>query len=333
MQNVNLIQPNIADGVKLLIRESDIEKAVRLLTEHRPLQKGELAPGKILVPVDFSAISANAAKFAIKLANRFNAEVKILHVYHSPTIDMIPFSDVGSIQVDFDYSGQLLQKEAKSRLLNFYGEIKNFATEQKLDKVQIGYSLREGFTGFGIVEMVKRYRPSLIVMGTRGEGFESIELVGDVAAQVAEDTKVPILVIPEKADLSEPTNLNQIIYAAHLDGKDAFAVRKLLALVSGFNVTIKCIYACDEPDNAVVRANMNQLKDYLNKVVKHAPIEYELLHSNDAAKTFRKYIMDQNIDLFALTMRKRSIWARIFNPSLTRQMLAEADIPVLIFPV
>jgi nucleotide-binding universal stress UspA family protein len=217
--------------------------------------------------------------------------------------------------------------------LNFYQEIKNFAHEQKLNNVQVGYSLREGFSGFGIVEMAKRYKPSLIVMGTRSEGFESIELVGDVAAQVAEDTKVPILVIPEKADLSEPTNLNQIIYAAHLDGKDAFAVRKLLALVSGFNVSIKCIYACDDPDNAAVKANMNQLKNYLSKVVKNAPIEYELLHSKDAAKTFTKYITEQNIDLFALTMSKRSIWARIFNPSLTREMLAQADIPMLIFPV
>ncbi|HPW66022.1 MAG TPA: universal stress protein [Salinivirgaceae bacterium] len=332
IRNVNLIQPNVADGVKLIIKESDVEKAIKLLSKQAPAKNSELIPGKILVPIDFSAISANAAKFAVRLAEIFHAEVKLLHVYHSPTIDMIPFRDVGSIQIDFEYNTQMIQKEARSKLLNFYNEIRNFINEQNLNNVRLGYALREGYINSGIVETAIQDKPSLIVMGTRSRGFESIELVGNIAVKVAGNTNIPILVLPEKAYLSEPTNVNKIVYAAHLDGKDAASIRKLLALVSSFNVSIKCIYACDEPDSSIVKAVFNQLKEYLSKVVKNAPIDYELVHSKDVSKTFKKYIMDNDIDLFALTMRKRSAWARIFNPSLTREMLAQADIPMLIFP-
>ena len=317
LQNENLIQPNVGDGVNILICEKDVEKALRLITEHKPLKKGNINVGKILVPIDFSEVSLNAAKFAVKLANNYKAEVKILHVYHTPTIDMIPFSDIGSIQIDFDYSGQILHKEAKNRLLKTYQDLKTYCTQENLTNVRIGYSLKEGFSSFGIIEMAKHYKPSVIVMGTRSSGFESIELVGDVAAQVAEYTKIPILVIPEKADFKKLSDIKQIIYAAHLDGKDAFSIRKLLILLSSFNTSVKCLYASDAPDNAIIKAKMNQLKTYLNKVISNTSIDYDIIRSESASKTFQKYIHNQNIHLFAISMRKRSIWSRIFDPSLT----------------
>ncbi len=333
LQNVNMVQPNIAEGVKVLIRESDVEKAIRYLSANPPQSKTETVPTKILVPVDFSTSSTNAARFALRLAERFGSEVKILHVYHSPTIDMIPFSDVGSIQIDFEYNNPMVQHEAKKRLLKLYDELKKFITEQKLNNVRLGYSLREGFVSFGIIDVVRRYKPTLIIMGTRSSGFESIELVGDVAAQVAEETKIPLLVIPENAVLSEPSNVNNIIYAAHLDGKDAFALRKMFSLLRGFKFHVRCIYACENPNDALVKAKMKELETYINKVIKNAPIRFEVIPSKDAFNTFKESLLKENIDLFSLTMHKRSFWARLFNPSLTRQMLAKSDIPMLIIPV
>ncbi|HON19421.1 MAG TPA: universal stress protein [Salinivirgaceae bacterium] len=333
LQNVNLVQPNVSDGVKVMIHEKDVEKAIRLLSTSQPLGKTEAAPAKILVPVDFTTGSINAAKFALKLAHRFSSEVKILHVFHSPTIDMIPFSDVGSIQIDFDYNNQVVQHEAKKQLLQMYEELKNFMKEQKLENARIGYSLREGFAAFGIVDVARRYKPTLIIMGTRSSGFESVELVGDVAAQVAEETKIPLLVLPENVSLSEPSNVNNILYALHLDGKDAFALRKLFSLLRGFKIKVRCIYASENPEDAIVKAKMKELQSYIHKTIKNTEITFEILHSKDAFQTFRRALVEENIDLFALTMRKRSFWVRLFNPSLTRQMLAQSDTPMLIFPV
>ncbi|MDD2563117.1 MAG: universal stress protein [Salinivirgaceae bacterium] len=332
LQNENLIQPTVGEGVKVLIRENDVEKAMKLIAKHRPSKRKIQTIGKILVPIDFSEVSLNAAKFAIKLANKYKAEVKLLHVYHLPTIDMIPFSDIGSIQIDFDYSGQILQKETKERLRKAFADLKSYAVKENLNDVQLGYSLQEGFTAFGIVEMTKQYKPSIIIMGTRNNGFESIELVGSVAAEVAEDVTVPILVIPEKADFTRLSDIKKIIYAAHLDDKDAFSIRKLAVLMSAFSVSIKCIYASDSENNAVNKAKMNQLKEYLDTVIKTTDIDYEILQCDKASTTFQDYIQNQKIDLFAINMRKRTIWSRIFNLSLSRQMLAKADVPILIFP-
>jgi hypothetical protein len=50
----------------------------------------------------FLGTFANAARYAVMLATKYNAQIKLLHVFNSPVVDMIPLTDVASIQIDFD---------------------------------------------------------------------------------------------------------------------------------------------------------------------------------------------------------------------------------------
>jgi len=77
---------------------------------------------------------------------------------------------------------------------------------------------------------------------------------------------------------------------------------------------------------------MSALEDYTKRVVKKAKVDFELIKGKNAAEAFKGYITGRNINLFALTMHKRGLLERLFNPSLTRKMLSDADIPLLIFP-
>ncbi|MFO8021792.1 MAG: universal stress protein, partial [Perlabentimonas sp.] len=176
LKNVNLVQPNVSDNVKVQISEDDAEKAIKLLSSYRlTKKKGEHQPRKILVPLDFSEHSKNAAYFALKLAKVYGAEVKLLHVFNSPIVDMIPFTDASSIQIDVDVSYQILQKNAKEQLLKFFYKIRKYADDNGMESLKIGYALREGFASYGIVDMCKRYKPGMIIMGTKSEGFRSAE--------------------------------------------------------------------------------------------------------------------------------------------------------------
>jgi hypothetical protein len=100
LRNVNLVQPTVSEGVKVQIRESDAAKALKLLSErhHKGLEKSVPGIRKILVPIDFSAPSQNAARFALLLASKYGSEIKLLHVFNSPMVDMIPFTDAASIR-------------------------------------------------------------------------------------------------------------------------------------------------------------------------------------------------------------------------------------------
>lgn len=332
LKNVNLVQPNVSDNVKVQISELDAEKAIRLLAAFRQPEKGDPKPRRILVPVDFSDYSKNAAYFALKLAYVYGAEVKLLNVFNSPVVDMIPFTDAASIQVDIDISYQILQKNAKEQLLKLFHEMRKYADKHGMDSIKIGYSLREGFASYGIIDMCRRYNPGLIVMGTKSEGFRSTELVGSVAAEVVRDTKIPLLVIPENANLKELSEVKNVLYATRFDDSDFTAIRKLISIVSGFNVNLVCANVSDDPENSITQAKMSSLKDYIKKVVKKTKVEFEIIKGKNTAEAFKGYIAGKNIDLLALTMHKRGLLESIFNPSLTRKLLSDADIPLLIFP-
>lgn len=332
LKNVNLVQPNVSDNVKVQIRESDAEKAIMLLSVVKYHQKGEKRPRKILVPIDFSEHSKNAAYFALKLAFVYGAELKLLHVFNSPIVDMIPFTDAASIQIDVDISYQILQKNAKEQLLKFYHNLVKYASENGMQTLKIGYSLQEGFASYGIIDMCRRYKPGMIVMGTKREGFRSVELVGSVAADVVEETKIPLLVIPEKATLRDLSEVKNVLYATRFDESDYIAIRKLITILSGFQVTISCASVTNEPENPIIKGNISSLRDYFKKVAKKTHVEFDVIKGKDTAEAFKGYITGKSVSLFALTMHKRGLLSRFFNPSLTRKMLAEADVPLLIFP-
>lgn len=332
LKNVNLVQPHVSEGVKVQIREADVEKALNLLSFFNYSQRGELGPRKILVPIDFSEPSKNAAFFAVKLAHKYGAEIKLLHLFASPIIDMIPFSDAASIQIDVDISYQTIQRNAKDKLIKFHAELKQYALQNGMPEVRIGYSLRENYVIYGIVEMCLSYRPGIIVMGTKRDGFRSSELLGSAAAEVADETGIPILVIPEKAQLTDLDQLQKVLYVTTLDDGDYQALRKLLTIVSPFNVGVHCIHLTTDAENVVVGALMKSMSNYFNSITKRVQVKFEVLETQKGKDALRGYIAREKINLVSLTMHKRNLLERLINPSLTRKMLSEADMPLLIFP-
>ncbi len=333
LHNENLIQPAIAEGVQVLIKESDVVKVAKYLTEKRAVEhEGKIkGPRKILVPIDFSVPSLNAARFAIYLASKYGSEVKLLHVFNSPLVDMIPFTDAASIQIDIDISYNVLRKSAKEKLIKFYDDLKVFAKQIDLSNVKIGYALIEGYAAYGIVEMSQRYKPGIIVMGTKGEGYRSTELVGSVATEVSNETQIPLLVIPEAAVMKGIDDVKNVLYTTNFDACDYKAIRKLVSITSAFKVNLHCIHVSNESDISMQQAKMNSLKTYFKEINPRLKVECTLVKGDNVVNAFKNYIHENNINLIALTSHKRNIIYNILNPSVTKKMLYQSDVPVLLF--
>jgi len=334
LSNVNVVQPNISEGVKVQIRESDADKAIKLLSERnlKYPQKGISVPRKILVPVDFSIPSQNAARYALLLASKYGSEVKLLHVFNSPMVDMIPFTDAASVQIDIDINYNIIHKTAKDNLLKFYTDLKEFAEKTGLGSINVGYSLIEGYAAYGIIEMSKRYNPGIIIIGTKGEGFKSTELVGSVATEVSHETHLPLLVIPEAAVLKGIDEVKNVLYATTFDETDLLAIRKLISILSPFNVNIHCLHVSNYPENALIKAKMSNIQEYFKEVNPKVNVECVIIRGKDVVSEFVKYIHQNQINLVALTHLKRSMINKLFNPSICKKMLYESDVPVLLFP-
>lgn len=334
LHDMNILEGAIAKGVKVEIRESDAERALKLLSalhQTEDAKRLDRLLRKILVPVDFSEPSQNAARYAVMLAAKYGAQVKLLHVFNSPVVDMIPFTDVASIQIDFDMSYHLLYNSAKEKLLKFHSDLVQFASHMGYNNVQIGYTLREGNASYGIIEASKRYKPGIIVMGTKGEGFKSTELVGSVATEVSDETHIPLLVIPEKAVLKGVDDVKRVLYITNFDSSDNLSIRKLLRIISPFQVELHCLHITDKPESPGIKALMASTSDYISSVAPSLGFTCSIISGREHEKSLNDYVKNNQISLVALTSLKRSLLFKLFNPSLAKRMIYHSEVPVLLF--
>jgi nucleotide-binding universal stress UspA family protein len=336
LSNVHLIQGAAPEGVKIQIKSDDIEKALRLVQEWKAEQeyadrKNPKTVRRVLVPVDFSDYSRNACMYALNLAQKIRAEVKILHVYYAPIVDLVPITDAYSIQVDMDINLREMEANARKSLTSFVNDIRQMASKHKMDDVKIGYALREGVTEDEIARMAKDYNPGIIVLGTKGKGEKQSDIIGSVVYRVLDRTRVPVLAIPENSTYNVNREVKNIAYATEFDDSDYVAIRRLLTILSEFKVKVHCIHLSKENRKSMDEVKMENLKDYFRKVHKGIEVNCHLLEGEDNLKEVESFVEKKQIDLFSMVNRKRGLLARLFNPGLTRKLIYQSTIPLLIF--
>lgn len=147
----------------------------------------EFAPGMILCPVDLSAASVVLLSWARLLAERFSAEVEVLHASWSEPPRYFLEDQVSGLaakeKVEIDQLSRSLRQAVRKAL----GPKTKFTVEVK-----------EGHAARVILEHARRHHPGLIVMGSHGHSGVARLLLGSVAENVVRETGetgVPVLVV------------------------------------------------------------------------------------------------------------------------------------------
>src|SRR6266496_6427391 len=136
---------------------------------------------KMLVAIDGSDASMNAADYAISISKGYNAELYALYV----------------IRADVDLFGPHETSEFMTRMRNegekYLNKVKLKANEKNIQiKTEIISSIN---IAGGIVDFAEENNIDLIVIGTRGRsGFNKL-LLGSVASHVVTYAHCPVLVV------------------------------------------------------------------------------------------------------------------------------------------
>lgn len=134
---------------------------------------------KILVPTDFSPHSERAADYAAMLADRFHAEIVLLHV-----VEPFPYSVTDTMTVI--NHGKALKTIAASLIENARAKL-----EQSGATVEA--HLTQGVPHEEILRWAGKKKIDLIVMGTRGRTGVGHFLLGSVADRVVHLAPCPVL--------------------------------------------------------------------------------------------------------------------------------------------
>jgi nucleotide-binding universal stress UspA family protein len=269
----------------------------------------------ILVPVDFSKCSNNAAKYAMQIAAQAKCKVILLHSYHVP----IAMAEVPQIT---DLSTEIKRDSV--------GLVKKLTESLQKDNpaVKIETTVVAGFAHDAIIAEAKAKKVDLIIMGTRGKHGVLDEIFGSVTSGVIAHSKLPVLAVPEGSRFKGISKIALSVDLYPNAHKDALA--PLVDFAKTFNAEIM-LYHIAETDMLNIWG-FDKEKARITKslgAVKHSFFEED---TNDVTGGIDKFVRKHKAEVLSVISRKHNFIERLFWRSITRRMALHSKMPFLALP-
>lgn len=145
----------------------------------------KISLNRILFPTDFSDASKEAEAYAVALAERFGAELHLLHVVSQ----VMPYSDASSTWVMPDNETQFQVEMADKRLLQ------RVPSSECSEETRVLRTTVVGFPVDQILGYATKHEIDLIVCGTHGHSWLAHALIGSVAEKLVRMATCPVLTI------------------------------------------------------------------------------------------------------------------------------------------
>ncbi|WP_353432969.1 universal stress protein [Polynucleobacter sp. MWH-UH23A] len=139
---------------------------------------------KILLPIDGSKSSLNAAKYVAKLASNSRSPIKVTLVSVHDDTGLTHVKQFVSKSVVDDYLREISEKELKP-------------AQKVLDAARVKHSMviKRGHIAEEIITLANKEKVDIIVMGAKGRSALLDVLIGSVAQRVSSLAKQPVLLV------------------------------------------------------------------------------------------------------------------------------------------
>lgn len=273
----------------------------------------------LLVPTDFSKNAENALDYAVFIAKKEKYKIVLLHVYS--TLVTLPSPDI-PVQY-YAEAFESIRETASARL----NELKNKV--MKKGKIACDILIEEGFTVETIIDVARRKKAYLVIMGTKGASGLTKIIIGSNTAKVIEKIKCPVIAVPEKAKF---TGMQQIAYATQYHSSDMPALKKLAAISKGFKPTLHLVHIADGAYTiSTEREYMQRFTEKIKKGIKSKSVLATVIEGSSIEKELERYFKKHQIDLLAISTKHRNFIEKMFGKSITKALVFHNKVPLLIF--
>jgi len=323
--------------VLLKVKAGQSEKAIETLLElHKEYDLEEIRDDpnyreskKILLPLKLSDSCIELCEFAVRLAQKHHAEIKVMHVYPDPTFD-----EPSKYTASWEKIVKMKLKEAHSlaqkKLVKFSDEIKKRVPSEIRKDVKLHYRIFKGTPENVISAACKRYKPDVMVIGTKMSREEDGEFMGKTLVKVIENAQFPILAVPEGSAFTGKDKLN-VLYTTDFYESDNASLNALLNLLEPYDKKINCIHV-ELENSSKNREKVDELNAMLKKDYADHNIVCVSFQSSSIPDGINNFIRENNIDLVSFARIKHSAFYRLFHQDLVEALVARINVPMLILP-
>lgn len=260
----------------------------------------------ILLATDYSPSAQNAAVYALELSRQLNAPLELIHAYVIPfayTDSPVPLLNIEEIQ-----------KIAEESMEVELQRLRKLAPESRITS-----KILPGDIIDCLVEIIADQAPSLIIMGTSGEGSDSI-LWGSMAVKALRNLKAPVLAIPANVSWKP---VNKLCFAAdydqvseHTPSAEIIKWAKLMA------ASVDVIHV-DKPEKAVTPPQM-----LVNMLAPLQP-QYHAIINENIEGGVAEFLQEHHIGWLLVIPKKYGFFENLFHKSRTKLLTQVSNVPVL----
>ncbi|WP_128544136.1 universal stress protein [Larkinella soli] len=274
----------------------------------------------LLVPTDFSGTSDQALLWARFLAKQYQSTLILTHVTQPVIPDTtLPTGEIGAgvlVAQELDEAGEHRLKELAGRL--------------QTEGFSVRAEARFGAVDDEIIAVADELNPDLIVMGRSHFDTFFDRLAGSSATDVAMAAPCPVLVVPAPEEgKATAVQLNRIAYATQLEFDENEILRPVVELARTFGAGLSLIKV--RADN---QPNVRDDRQYLTQIEREFGrdrLREEEVHADNVTEGLTRYINENQVDMLVMATRERDFLSRLLNPSLTKRMVLNSSIPILVY--
>lgn len=347
LQNYVASGAPIAVAIRVMIHEKDLPMALKItesiqhLTSfsHDNIIQGHR--GELLIPVDFNEYCICACKAGFDIANHLHLQPVILHAYPAPIFtpsfaldDSSNLSLENSLEEEYNEVelSKDLQKNSRKKMKDLISTLHEEQKKGNLPDLNFKAIMEDGVAEDVIKDYCRVSPPSLVVMVTRGKEKKGEQLIGSVTAEVLDDSKVPILSIPENCNFTLIEHLKEVVYLCNLDQHDLICMDTFMRMFEYPEVTLTLIPINDRQEKEV-KNKLLSLKEYFTKTYPTAHFITAMFPQKTFMPDFNHYESQRGTNLIVVPNRKKNAFMRLFNPGIAHRLLFERDLPLLAIPI
>ncbi|MGG9961260.1 universal stress protein [Ferruginibacter sp. SUN106] len=268
---------------------------------------------KIIAPVDFSDVAANAAIFAGNLAEFYGAELWLYHSYEM----VIPVTEYG-----YSYVSIVEMQEAAEHELNAFKDKVQGALRRT---ITINIKAENATLTEGLTALCDEVKPEFVVMGLSGKNALTRLVVGSNTIRAIHQLTYPVLVIPPKAAF---TPVRKIGFACdYKKVLETTPVQPLKKLVLDFNAELYVLNI--EYNNTMTSDEKLKESQHISELLYDLKPAYQTIISGDITNGINWFADKEKIDWMVMIPKKHNLVEKVFGRSQTKELLHHTHLPVL----
>ena len=255
---------------------------------------------RIIIPVDFSETSLQAARFTAQmLAGKKDAVAILYNNYET--------------EEDHDIS------------INYLESLKKEFSRAGVNSVELEYEMGGDLID-NITRLVQSYRATLVVMGIKGKSTVEQAIFGSNTLKLVDKNLYPVLIIPPNASYN---GINNVAFASDFIDIEATTPSTLIsAVLEMFNPMLHIVNVNNEHYVSLTE-EMQQGKEKFREMFSAYKTEFYFITMNDFFEALDNFVTDYKIDILITIPKHQSNSSSLFKASHTKQLAYHSHIPIL----